>query len=208
MLANVNGDLLALVMMSIHQDPLNQIVAILIASNVDERNTRSIWTLSSDDSQVAIQELESTNLETLLDNLGSKLINAVVVGIGQDVIDDTTLVRGRAVLAQVLDTPVTELTMSDEIDVRDDFFDGRALLFFNAVLKDVLDDKTAGLTKGNLMPHATKGLIDFDHDLRRLASPAKLEQLLPNMASITVDNGVRDASKKLSNHIGLVVFRN
>lgn len=34
-LANMDGDLLSLLLMSVHEDPLNEIVAVLITSNVD-----------------------------------------------------------------------------------------------------------------------------------------------------------------------------
>ncbi len=79
MLADVNGDLLTLMVMGVHEDPLDEVVAILITSNVDEWDAWTIWTSSGDDSKVAIQEFKPTNLETLLDDLGSELINAVAV---------------------------------------------------------------------------------------------------------------------------------
>jgi hypothetical protein len=126
-LANMDSNLLALMNVSIHQNPLNEIVAVLISSNIDERNARTIRPSSSDDSKIAIQEVQSANLEALLNNLGGKLIDAVVIRVGQDVVNDATLVRGRAVLTEVLDTPVSELAVSDEINVGDYFLDSRAL---------------------------------------------------------------------------------
>ena len=207
MLADVDSDLFSLMSMSVHQDPLDEVVPILIASNVDEWNARTIWTSGGYDIQVFIQEFMTANLETFLNNLGSELINAVVVGVVQDVVDDATLVRRGAVLAEVLNAPVAELTMSNEINVGDHLFDGRALLFFNTVLEDVLNNETASLTKGDLVPHTAKSLVDLEHDLRRFATPAKLEQLLPDMACIAMNDSVWDASKQLSNHVGFVVFR-
>lgn len=162
---------------------------------------------SGDDSEVAIEELNATNLEALLDDLGSKLIDAVAVGVDQDVIDDTTFVGWRAMLAEMLDAPVTELTMSNEINAGDHFFDCRTLLFLDAVLEDVLNDQTASLTESNLMPHALESFVDLEHDLRRFTRPAKLEQLLPDMACIAVDDSIRDASEQLADHVGFVVFR-
>lgn len=41
-LSNMDGDLLTLVMMSVHQNPLNEIIAVLITSNVDQRNAGTI----------------------------------------------------------------------------------------------------------------------------------------------------------------------
>jgi hypothetical protein len=124
------------------------------------------------------------------------------------VIDDLTLVRRRAVLTEVLDAPVAELTMSDEVNVLDNFVNSGALLFLNTVLEDVLDNQTASLAQSNLMPHSTKCLIDLEHDLRRLPTPAELEQLLPHMTSIAVNDSVRNASKQFPNHISLVVLWN
>lgn len=69
MFANVNGNLLTLVVVSIHQDPLDEIVAVLIASDVDEWNARTVWTRSGDDAEVAIQKFQTANLEALLNNL-------------------------------------------------------------------------------------------------------------------------------------------
>ena len=78
-LADVNGDLLTLMVMGVHQDPLDEVVAILIASDVDEWDAWTIRASSGDDSKVPIQELKTTNLQTLLDDLGSELVDAVAV---------------------------------------------------------------------------------------------------------------------------------
>ena len=208
MLADVNCNLLTLVRMSIHQDPLDEVVAVLVASDVDKRNSGTVCTSSGNDTEVAIQELVTADLETLLNNFGCELIDAVVVRVGQDVVDDTTLVGRRAVLAEVLDTPIAELTMSDEVDIVDHLLDSRALLLFNAVLEDVLNDQTASLSKSDLMPHAAKSFVDLEHDLRRLATPAELKQLLPNVTSVAVNDSVWDAPKQFPNHVSFVILRN
>jgi len=82
------------------------------------------------------------------------------------------------------------------------------LVLLEAVLKDVLNDQAAGLTKSNLVPHTMKSIIDVLHDLRRRLSPSELKQLLPDMAGIAVDDGLRNTAKKLMNHDGLVVLWN
>ena len=207
MLADVDSNLLTLVSVGIHQDPLNEVVAILVSSNVDEGNARTIRTSSGDDAQIAVEELVTTNLEAFLDNLGSKLVDAVVVGVGENVINDTTLVWRRTMLAEVLDAPVAELTVGDEIDVGDDLFNSRTLLFFDAVFEDVLNYQAASFAKSDLMPHTPQSLIDFEHDLRWLATPAKFEKLLPDMTSIAVYDSVWNAAEQLANHVGLVVLR-
>lgn len=207
MLADVVGNLLTLVVMGVHENPLDEVIAVLVASNIDERNAWTIWVSRGNDPKVAIKKLDATDLEALLNDLGSKLIDAVAVGVDKDMIDDTTFVGRRAMLAEMLDAPITKLAMSNEVNADDHFFDSRTLLFLNAVLEDVLNDQTASLTESNLVPHASKSFVDFEHDLRWLTGPAKLEQLLPDMACITVDDSVRDASKQLTNHVSLVILR-
>lgn len=56
------------------------------------------------------------------------------------------------------------------------------------------------------MPHSSEGLVDVLHDLRWGVAPAQLEQLLPNMASVAVNDRLRDASKKLMYHDGFVLL--
>ena len=46
----------------------------------------------SDDAKVVLEKLNTANLQTLLYNLGGKLIDAVAVGITKDVVDDSALV--------------------------------------------------------------------------------------------------------------------
>jgi hypothetical protein len=92
-LANVNGDLLTLMMMRVHQNPLDEVIAILVASNVNEWNARSIWTSGSNDSKIVIQEFKTTNLETLLDDFRSELVDAIAIRVGENMIDDSSLVR-------------------------------------------------------------------------------------------------------------------
>ena len=189
MLANVNSDLLPLVMMGVHQDPLNQIVAILIPRNVNERNTRTVRMCSGNNAKIALKELHTTNLQTLFDNFGGKLIDAVAVGIAQNVVNDSALVWRGAMLAKMLNAPVAELPVRNEINVGDDFLDGRALgrllalekwmrryctylFLFNTVFEDVLDHQTTSLSKSDFVPHAPKSFVHFEHDLWRFAAPA------------------------------------
>lgn len=110
-------------------------------------------------------------------------------------------------LAEVLNAPVAELTMSDKINVGNDFFDSRALLILNAIFEDVLYDQAASFTKCDLVPHTAKGFIDLGHDLRWFHAPSEFEQLLPNMTSISVNDCVRNATKQFSNHVSFVFLR-
>ena len=80
-----------------------------------------------DDCKISLHEFGTANLETLLHNLGSELVDAVAVSIGKNVIDDAALVRRRTMLAQMLNTPVAELAVGNEVNTGNDFFNGRAL---------------------------------------------------------------------------------
>lgn len=207
MLADMDGNLLSLMVMSIHQDPLDQIIAILVACDVDQRDAWTVWVSSGDDSEVSIQELWPTNLETLLHHFRGELVNAIVVRVCKDMINDATLVRRRAMLAQVLDAPVAELAVGDQINICNDLLDGGALLIFDTVLENVLHDKTSSFAQGDLMPHASQSFVDLQHDLWWLATPAQFEQFLPDMTCVTMDDGVRDAAKQFAHHVSLVILR-
>ena len=137
------GDLLTLVMVSVHENPLDQVIAILIARDyfalassstrlvsaltVNERNARTFRMGGRDNCKVTVHEFDAANLQTFLHNLGSKLVDAVVVSICENVVDNAALVGWRAMLAQMLDTPVAKLTMGNEVDACDDFLDGWTL---------------------------------------------------------------------------------
>jgi hypothetical protein len=82
MLADVNGNLLSLMMVGVHQDPLDEVIAVLVASNVDEWDAWTIGMRSGDDSEITFQEFRSTDLQALLDHLGGELVNAVAVRVG------------------------------------------------------------------------------------------------------------------------------
>lgn len=58
------------------------------------------------------------------------------------------------------------------------------------------------------MPHAAKGFIHFDHDLRRLAVPTELEQLLPDMACIAMNYRLWNSAEELVNHDSFVLLGN
>jgi hypothetical protein len=206
-LANVGSDNLATLHIGVRKDVLDEIVAELVASNVHKWHARTIGTGLADDVEVTVEEVRAANLEALLDNLGGELIHAVLCGITQNVVDSTVTVRKSAVLADVLDAPIAELPVGDDIDASKDLVDTRTLVFVETVLEDVLDHQTASLTERDFVPHATQGLVDVLHDLRWRTAPAELEQLLPDMASIAVDDSFRDAAEKLVDHDGLVLLR-
>lgn len=81
----------------------------------------------TDPVEVATQELNTTDLETFLDDLGGELIHAVLRGVTNDVVDCTTAVSWGTMFADVLNAPVAELTMSNNINAGKDFLNARAL---------------------------------------------------------------------------------
>jgi hypothetical protein len=68
-LADVGSNHLAVVRARVGEDVLDQVVAVLIAGNVDEGNARAIHTSLTDTVKVTAKKLRATNLETLLDHL-------------------------------------------------------------------------------------------------------------------------------------------
>lgn len=57
------------------------------------------------------------------------------------------------------------------------------------------------------MPHTFQSFVDVLHYLWWRVAPAKLEQLLPDMASVAMDNSLRNATEQFVNHDGFVVLR-
>lgn len=223
-LSDVSSDSLSMLRSSVVEDPLNQVVAILVAGNVNERDSSSISPTFADTIQIPAQEITTPDLETLLHHFGSKLIGAVLGSISNHMVNGPAAVRRAAVLTDVLDAPIAELPMSDNVDVGEDLLNAGALstrlaviskakrsdssnlVVFEAVLEDILYDQASCLTKSHLMPHALERLVHILHDLRRGLCPAKLEQLLPDVACITVDHCLRDATEQLIDHDCLVVL--
>ena len=162
----------------------------------------------ADTVKVAVKEVGAANLEALLDDLAGELVHAVLSGNAENVVNGVVAVGSGAVLADVLDAPVAELTVSDNVDAGENFIDARALVILKAVLEDVLNDQTASLAESNLVPHAAESLIDVLHDLGWSVAPAELKELLPDVAGVAVNDGLGDATEKLVDHDGLVLLRN
>lgn len=74
-----------------------------------------------------IHELCAANLEAFFHNLRCKLIHAVIHSPAKNMLNSSALVVGSTVLADVLNAPIPELTMSKYIDLRQYFFDCRSL---------------------------------------------------------------------------------
>jgi hypothetical protein len=209
-LSDVGSDSLSVLRSSVVENPLDQVVAILIAGNVNEWDSSSISSTLTNTIQVSAQEITAPNLETLLHHFGSELIGAVLGSISNYMVDGPATVRRPTMLTDMLDTPIAELPVSDDVDVGEHFLDagalstrlavalkaergnGTNLVIFKAILEDILDNQASRLTEGHFMPHALERLIHILHDLRGRLRPAELEQLLPDVTCVTVDNRLRN----------------
>lgn len=87
MLANVGRDYLTTLRISVGEDVLDEVVAELVASDVDEGHARTVRMGLAHTVEIAIQKLRTTDLQALLDHLGGKLIHAVFVSKTENVID-------------------------------------------------------------------------------------------------------------------------
>ena len=192
MLSNVCRHHLSVLGGSIVENPLHKVVAVLVASYINQRDSGTITAALADTVEVAAQKLGTPNLETFLHHLGGKLVSAVLGCITDDMVNGSAAIRRSTVLADVLDAPVPKLPMSNDVDVGKDLFDAGPLssvrprtsrtetgsayfVLLEAVLEDVLDDQASGLAQGNLVPHAAESFIDILHDLGRRRRPSKLE---------------------------------
>ena len=144
-LANVAAHKLAVVCGAVGENVLDKVVAELVTSNcilsavLGEKATKPTLTVNqwhagtvgpalADALQVTIQELAVTNLETFLNHLGSILVGAVLGSEAKNVVDGTASVSGSSVFADVLDAPVSELAMGDDINASKDFVDTGSLV--------------------------------------------------------------------------------
>lgn len=127
MLADVCSDHVSVLGIGMGQDVLNEIIAILVAGNVDQRNARTVETTLADSVKVAAKKLRASDLEAFLNDLGSELIHGVLGGVSNDMINGTAAVRRGTMLADMLDAPVAKLAVRHNIDVGKDFLDAWAL---------------------------------------------------------------------------------
>lgn len=94
---------------------------------VDECHARAFRLSFANDGQVLAKELVAFDLKALLDYLRRVLIDTVVHRTMKDMIDSTTHIIWCAMLADVLNTPIAELAMSNEINVAQHLFNALTL---------------------------------------------------------------------------------
>ena len=97
------------------------------AHTVNQGNARTIRAPFADTFEITLKELSTSDLEAFLDNLGSKLVHTVFGSIAENVIDSTATVSRCCVFADVLDTPITKLTVGNNVNAGEDFVDARTL---------------------------------------------------------------------------------
>jgi hypothetical protein len=126
-LANVGSHNFAMLRVRMSEDILNQIVAVLIAGDVDQWDAWPVYPSFANSVQISIKEFSTTNLETFLDYFGSKLVHTVLGSISNDVVDGAAPICRQTMLTDVLDAPIAELAVRDNVNIRKDFFNTWAL---------------------------------------------------------------------------------
>ena len=127
MLADMLSNNLTMLGVGVCENILDEIIAVLVTCDVDKRNSRTIVATLADSIEVAAEEVNTTNLEALFNDFGSKLIHAVLGSITNNMINSSTAISWSTVLADVLNAPVTKLTMSDNVNAGENLFNTRAL---------------------------------------------------------------------------------
>lgn len=123
----MSSDHVSVLGIGVGQDVLNEIIAILVAGNVDQWNTRTVKTTLADSVKVAAEKLGASDLEAFLNDLGSELIHGVLRSVPNDMINRTAAVRRGTMFANVLDAPVAKLAVRHDVDVGKDFLNAWAL---------------------------------------------------------------------------------
>ena len=126
----MSRDPLTVLRRGVGEDILDQVVAVLVAGDIDEGNARAADAAFADSIKVSTQKIWTANLQAFLDNLGSKLVHAILGGVANNMIDSSATVGGCSMLADVLNAPVAELAVGDDIDVGEDLFNTRTLCHF------------------------------------------------------------------------------
>lgn len=120
---------------------LDEVIAVLVAGDVDQGNSGAVNAAFTDAVQISAKEVGAANLQALLDNFGGELIHAVLRSIANDVVDRPAAVRWSTVLTDVLDTPISKLAMGDDVDIGQDLLNAGAL---QVHVLAVIDEATKG----------------------------------------------------------------
>lgn len=127
MFANMCCNNLSMLWVGMGEDVLDQVISILIAGNIDQRDPRAVKTSLANAIKVTIEKFGTADFKTLLDNLRGKLIHRVLCGIPNDMVDSSASIRRSTVFTDVLDAPVAELAVGNNVNIGKDFFNARTL---------------------------------------------------------------------------------
>lgn len=122
-LPDVSCHYLAVLRGSVVENPLNEIVAILIAGDIDQGNASAVSASFTNAVQVATKKIRPSDFETLLDHFGCKLVGAVLGRISNNMVHSAASVGGSTVFTNMLDAPVAELAVGHNINIGQNFFD-------------------------------------------------------------------------------------
>lgn len=95
---------------------------------VNQWHSRSISAASADSRKIAFQELRASDFQTFFDYLGRKLVHTVVHSKMKNMLDSAAFVVRSAMLTNMLNAPVAELTMCKDVHLPQNFFNGESLL--------------------------------------------------------------------------------
>lgn len=126
-LADVARDNLPVLGVGVSKNVLDEIVAVLVASNINEWDAWAVVAAFANTIKISSKKLHTANLETFLNNLGGELVHAILRCIANDVINSTAAVDRRSMLANVLDAPISKLAVGNDVDTSKNFFDAWAL---------------------------------------------------------------------------------
>ena len=128
-LADVASDNLPMLGVGVSKNVLNEIVAVLVAGNINEWNTWTVIAAFANTIKISAEKFHSANLEAFFDNFGGELVHAILRCIANDVVNSTAAVNRCSMLANVLDAPISKLAVSNNVDTSKNFFDAWALQY-------------------------------------------------------------------------------
>lgn len=121
------SDDLSMLRVGVGEDILNEVVAVLVTRNIDQWNARTIKATLADTVEVATEKVNTTNLETFLNNLRSKLVHAVLGRVPDDMVNCPAAISWGSVLTNMLDAPVAKLAVGNNINASKNLFNAGPL---------------------------------------------------------------------------------
>jgi hypothetical protein len=128
-LADVASDNLSMLGVGVSKNVLNEIVAVLVAGNVNEWDAWTVVAAFANTIKISTKKFHSANLEALFNNFGGKLVHAILRCIADDMVNSTATINRCSMLANVLNAPIAKLAVSNDVDTSENFFDAGALQY-------------------------------------------------------------------------------